>query len=103
MVEFCNENSTYILSFHKFMISVKDISLNIRDAFQVGWANQHRSLYFVKKGTLKDQRQVSSPGQGSGAKPLEAERDENSMYLPISAVSTTGQRKSEMITGMNWI
>jgi len=60
MVEFCNENSTYILFFHKFMIGVKDIKS------QVGWANQHRSL-LLKKRDIEDQRQVLSPWSGGKA------------------------------------
>jgi len=66
--------------------------------------------YFIRKRDIERSQTGAKPlVRGQGAKSLEAECvsinhvhfiDENSMYPPISAISTIGKRKTEMSTGM---
>jgi len=91
------------------MINVKDIrsllvTPYISDAFQVNWTNQHRLLLFKKKGHWKIRDRCQAPGQGSeGEAPWSWMcfykkvhfQDENSMYLPISAVYRQAKKKNE--------
>ena len=102
MVEFCDENNTYILFFTlNHEIYVKDIKAFL--AFQVSWADQHISLLFKKREV--ERWETDAPPRVKGEAPwslvfILKMKIHNTLHF--SAFSTR-QAKNEMSNGMKWM